>query len=256
MTDERWRRVKALFQAALERPAEERAAFLAAATGDDAALRREVESLLASDISGVGFLDRLPVASESVLADLLAARPSSMDATLSHTVLAAGLRVGPYEIVAPLGAGAMGEVYRARDTKLNRDVALKVLPERFALDPDRSARFKREAQLLATLNHPNIGAIYGLDESSGAQALVLELIDGPTLADRIALGPILVDEALTIARQIAEARKRRTRRASSIATSSRRISRSPAMGWSKCSTSGWRKYGTAPRSPTSPGHRG
>ena len=205
MTDERWPRVKALFQAAVERPAEERDAFLAAATGDDDALRREVESLLASDASDVSFLDQLPVASESVLADPLAAPPASMDHTRSHTVLAAGLRVGPYEIVAPLGAGAMGEVYRACDTKLNRDVALKVLPELFALDPDRLARFTREAQLLATLNHPNIAAIYGLEESNGAQALVLELVDGPTLADRIALGPIPLEEALTIARQIAEA---------------------------------------------------
>jgi serine/threonine-protein kinase len=197
--------VKALFQAAVERPAEERDAFLAAATGDDAALRREVESLLTSDSSDISFLDRLPVASESVLADPLAALQTSMDFTLSHTVLAAGLRIGPYEIVAPLGAGAMGEVYRASDSTLKRDVALKVLPERFALDPGRSARFKREAQLLATLNHPNIGAIYGLEESNGARALVLELVDGPTLADRIALGPISLEEALTIARQIAEA---------------------------------------------------
>ena len=205
MTDERWPRVKALFQAAVERPAEERDAFLAAATGDDEALRREVESLLTSDTSDVSFLDQLPVASEPVLADALAAPPASMDHTLSHAVLTPGLRVGPYEIVAPLGAGAMGEVYRACDTKLNRVVALKVLPERFALDPDRLARFTREAQLLATLNHPNIAAIYGLEESNGAQALVLELVDGPTLADRIALGPISLAEALTIARQIAEA---------------------------------------------------
>ena len=92
-----------------------------------------------------------------------------------------------------------------RDTKLNRIVALKVLPERFALDPDRSARFTREAHLLARLNHPNIAAIYGLEESHGAQALVLELIDGPTLADRIARGPLSVAEALPIARQIADA---------------------------------------------------
>ena len=206
MTDERWPRVKALFQAAVERPPEERDAFLAAATGDDAALRRDVESLLASDSSGVNFLDRLPVASESVVVNGLATLATS------RTVLAAGLRVGSYEVVAPLGAGAMGEVYSARDTKLNRIVALKVLPERFALDPDRSARFKREAQLLATLNHPSIGAIYGLEESnpstgSGAavQALVLELVDGPTLADRIAFGPMSLEESLTIARQIAEA---------------------------------------------------
>ena len=184
MIDERWPRVKALFQAAVERPAEERDAFLAAATGDDAALRREVESLLASDTSDAGFLDRLPVASASVLADPRFALTTT-DPTLSHAVLAAGVRVGPYEIVAPLGAGAMGEVYRARDTKLNRDVALKVLPERFALDADRSARFTREAHLLATLNHPHIGAIYGLEEADGVTALVLELVEGPTLADRL-----------------------------------------------------------------------
>jgi serine/threonine protein kinase len=189
----------------VERPPEQRGAFLAAATGDDAALRREVESLLASDTSHVGFLDRLPVAGGSAITEPLAALAASVDSTLSHTGLAAGRRVGPYEIVAPLGAGAMGEVYRARDTKLNRSVALKVLPERFALDPDRSARFTREAQLLATLNHPNIGAIYGLEESTGAQALVLELIEGPTLADRLVRGPMSLDEALTIARQIAEA---------------------------------------------------
>ena len=205
MTDERWPRVKALFQAAVERPPDERDAFLAAATGDDDAVRREVESLLTADASDVSFLDQLPVASEPVLADALAGLTASMDHTHSHPVLTAGLRVGSYEIVAPLGAGAMGEVYRACDTKLNREVALKVLPERFALDSDRLARFRREAQLLATLNHPNIGAIYGLEESNGGQALVLELVDGPTLADQLALGPIPLEEALTIARQIAEA---------------------------------------------------
>ena len=107
MTDERWPRVKALFQAAVERPADERDAFLAAATGDDAALRREVESLLASDTADGSVLDRLPVASESGLADPLAVPPTSMDPTPPHPALAAGVRVGPYAIVAPLGAGAM-----------------------------------------------------------------------------------------------------------------------------------------------------
>src|SRR5919204_195011 len=119
--------------------------------------------------------------------------------------LSAGTRLGAYEIVGALGAGGMGEVYRARDTKLNRDVALKILAGEFALDPDRLARFRREAQVLASLNHPNIGAIYGFEESNGLHALVLELVDGPTLADRIARGPIPVDEALAIARQIADA---------------------------------------------------
>src|SRR5438552_4532556 len=99
----------------------------------------------------------------------------------------------------------MGEVYRARDTKLNRDVALKVLPDAFALDPERLARFKREAQVLASLNHPNIAAIYGFEDSGSTHALVLELVEGPTLADRIAHGPIPLDEALPIATQIAHA---------------------------------------------------
>ena len=99
----------------------------------------------------------------------------------------------------------MGEVYRARDTKLDRDVALKVLPQAFTDDPDRLARFEREAKVLASLNHPNIGHIYGLEEADGQKALVLELVEGPTLADRIAQGPIPVNEALPIAKQIAEA---------------------------------------------------
>jgi len=119
--------------------------------------------------------------------------------------LSAGTRLGSYEILAPLGAGGMGEVYRARDPKLNRDVALKVLPELLADDPDRLARFQREARVLASLNHPNIAHIHGLEESNGISAIVMELVEGPTLADRVAQGPILLDEALAIAAQIAEA---------------------------------------------------
>src|SRR5215468_10667969 len=99
----------------------------------------------------------------------------------------------------------MGEVYRAHDTKLNRDVAIKILPPAFANDPDRLARFKREAQVLASLNHPNVAAIYGFEDSGAVHALVLELVEGPTLADRIARGPLPIDEALKIAKQIAEA---------------------------------------------------
>ncbi len=116
-----------------------------------------------------------------------------------------GVKLGPYEILAPLGAGGMGEVYRAHDSRLKRDVAIKVLPAALALDPDRMARFEREARLLASLDHPNIGAIYGLEESNGTRSLVLSLIEGPTLADRIAAGPIPVEEAVHIAKQIAEA---------------------------------------------------
>ena len=119
--------------------------------------------------------------------------------------LAAGTRLGPYDIVSLLGTGGMGEVYRARDTKLNRDVALKILSGALTLDEDRTARFRREAQVLAALNHPNIAQIYGFEDSASTHALVLELVEGRTLADRIAEGPVAVDEALHIAKQIADA---------------------------------------------------
>ncbi len=119
--------------------------------------------------------------------------------------LSSGTRFGPYEIHSPLGAGGMGEVYQARDTKLNREVALKVLPENLATDPERMARFRREAQVLASLNHSNIAAIYGIEDTSNAPALIMELVEGVTLADRIARGPIPVAEAIPIARQIADA---------------------------------------------------
>jgi serine/threonine protein kinase len=119
--------------------------------------------------------------------------------------LTLGSRVGGYEVSQLIGAGGMGEVYRGHDIKLNRNVALKILPDAFAQDPDRLGRFRREAQLLASLNHPNIGSIFGFEESDGIHALVLELVEGPTLADRIAGGPLSLDEAMPIARQIAEA---------------------------------------------------
>jgi len=125
--------------------------------------------------------------------------------------LSSGDRLGPYEIVAPLGAGGMGEVYRAKDTKLGREVAIKVLPAEVARDAERLARFKREAQLLASLNHPNIGAIYGLEEAPGTSAgqavtfLVLELVEGEDLAERLTRGAVPIDETLVIAKQIAEA---------------------------------------------------
>jgi serine/threonine-protein kinase len=119
--------------------------------------------------------------------------------------LAPGTRLGAYEILSLLGQGGMGEVYRARDARLGRDVAIKVLPSDVTADRDRLARFEREAQVLASLNHPNIAHIHGIDDSAGTPALIIELVDGPTLADRIVRGPIPLDEALLIARQIAEA---------------------------------------------------
>src|SRR5271170_7222435 len=119
--------------------------------------------------------------------------------------ITSGTRIGPYEVASLLGVGGMGEVYRSRDSKLGREVALKVLPATVAADPDRLARFGREAKLLASLNHPNIAAIYGLEDSGSAYALVMELVEGPTLADRITSGPMPSEEVLPIAKQICEA---------------------------------------------------
>jgi len=116
-----------------------------------------------------------------------------------------GKTLGNFTLEAQIGKGGMGEVYKAKDQKLGRDVAIKVLPEKFAKDADRVARFQREAKLLASLNHPNIAAIHGLEESDGTHFLVLELIEGDTLADRIKSGPIPAEEALKLALQIAEA---------------------------------------------------
>ena len=123
---------------------------------------------------------------------------------LKLLALVPGSWLGAYEVLALLGSGGMGEVYRAKDTKLNRDVALKILPDIFRHDPERLARFRREAQVLAALSHPHIGAIYGLDEAGGTQFLVLELVDGESLDRRIARGPIPIDETLAIVTQIAE----------------------------------------------------
>ena len=116
-----------------------------------------------------------------------------------------GTRVGPYEVIGPIGAGGMGEVYRARDPRLQRDVAIKILPSSFAQDPDRVQRFEREARILAALDHRHIAAIYGVEDVAGSKGLVLEFVEGLTLAERIARGPLDLHEALTIARQIADA---------------------------------------------------
>jgi eukaryotic-like serine/threonine-protein kinase len=191
---ERWRRLEEVCQAALERPAEERAAFLAQACGADEELRREAASLLEREARVQGFL-------ETPLGELAA------DATYSPGEPRdfIGRRVGAYEIRARLGAGGMGEVYRAHDHTLGRDVAIKVLPAAFSADRERLARFEREARLLASLSHPHIGAIYGLEGSGDVRALVLELIDGETLETRLGRGPLAAAHALTLAVQIAEA---------------------------------------------------
>ena len=204
MNSEKWQRAKALFQAALERPAAERAAFVESAVEADEELRLEVQLLLRADAAGVNVLDRLTLADAAVIAAGATDFPSGQGDPL-ESALSVGHRIGPYTVTALLGAGAMGQVYRARDPKLNRDVALKVLPAAFAGDADRLVRFKREAQMLAALNHPNIAGIYGFEDAGHEHALVLELVDGPTLEEVIARGPLPLDETLAFARQIAEA---------------------------------------------------
>ena len=193
-----WHRVKEIVQAALARTPAERIAFAQRMCGDDASLRAEVESLLAAIERAGSFIEQPAIPSPSVTF------PAGWVPDVGRRALEPGAPLGPYTILEFVGAGGMGEVYRARDGNLNRDVALKVRPAAFALDPDRFARFKREAQILAALNHPNIASIYGLESSDGIQALVLELIEGPTLASRIGRGRIPVSEALSIAKQIAE----------------------------------------------------
>ena len=139
--------------------------------------------------------------------------------------LSSGMLLGPYTIVAPLGAGGMGEVYRATDTRLKRQVAIKVLPSMLAADPERLGRFQREAEVLASLNHPHIAAIYGFEEANGVKALVMELVEGATLADRIAQGPSPSTRRCRSRDRLPKPWKRRTSAASSTAISSRRTSR-------------------------------
>ncbi len=205
MTDERWPRIRQLFEAVVDRPAVERAEFLAAATAGDDVLRREVEALLAADAAAVGLSERWPAASDSALAALRGAVNGIRSDDPVSPGLTAGHRVGNYDVIAPLGTGGMGEVYRAHDARLGRDVAVKILPHAFTADPDRLARFAREARVLASLSHPHIAGIYGIEEIGEGPALVLELVDGPTLADRISAGRLPVQEALDIAGQIADA---------------------------------------------------
>ena len=202
MSSDRWRQVEDLCHAALAYHGEERRAFLANACQGDEGLRREVESLLAQESSAEGFM--------SVPAAALAGS-AGLDQP-GRTLI--GARLGSYTIRSLLGVGGMGEVYRAHDETLGREVAIKVLSPALTAEPDRRARFEREARMLATVNHPHIGAIYGVEEADGVRALVLELVEGETLAERIARSvrdPIAgapglsVNEALTIARQIADA---------------------------------------------------
>ena len=164
--------------------------------------------------------------------------------------LTPGTRIGIYEVTGPLGAGGMGEVHRARDTALDRDVALKVLPEAFTADPERRARFEREAKVLASLNHPNIAQIYGFEESGESRALVLELVEGPTVADLIERGPSPSTTPCRSRGRSPRPSRRRTRPAWCTATSSRPTSRCAGTGPSRCSTSASRRRSSPSPRPT------
>jgi serine/threonine protein kinase len=191
----RWPRVKEIFHSALECLPDQRTAFVRDACGEDVALRDDVESLLAAHAEAGSFAERGAI--EGLIASSVAERGAPAMAT--------GAELGRYRILEPLDAGGMGEVYRALDTGLHREVAIKVLPAVLSADPQRIARLEREARLLAALNHPHIATIHGFEVAGGLHAIVMELIDGQTLADRLSSGPLPIDEALEIARQIAAA---------------------------------------------------
>src|SRR6266581_370802 len=165
----RWQQIKRLYDSALGKDGEARAVFLREACAGDEALRREVESLLFHADQNGSFLKGPAI---EVMAQ-------TMGKEIGGTLV--GRQVGSYQITAQVGAGGMGVVYRAHDSKLGRDIAIKTLPREFSRDPDRLARFRREARMLASLNHPNIAAIYGLEESSDVVCLILELVEGETL---------------------------------------------------------------------------
>ena len=195
---DRRRQIEDLYHRAMKRDAGQRSAFLRDECAGDEELRQEVESLLKYESGAEQLME--------VSAMQMAARSLAQE----NLRLLEGRQISSYKILSLIGRGGMGEVYRAHDTKLSRDVAVKVLPRAFTNDPDRLARFEREARVLASLNHPNVGAIYGFEEvadRSGVQlrALILEFVDGDTLADRIARGPLSLSAAVAIARQVAEA---------------------------------------------------
>src|ERR1051326_5892910 len=180
---EHWHQVDKIFHEAWKREPNERDRFLERECGGDPSLRKEIETLLQAHSAAGSFLE----------------------SPISRMAMQVGTELGSLKITALLGKGGMGEVYRARDAKLKRDVAVKILPPEFSSDRDRAMRFQREAELLASLNHPNIATIYDVEEAEGSTFLILELVEGETLAERIRRGPIPLEECLRIAKSICEA---------------------------------------------------
>ncbi len=168
-------------------------------------------------------------------------------------MLEPGTRVGPYQVLSPLGAGGMGEVYRARDTVLGRHVALKTLPEELARHPQRLTRLKREARILASLNHPGIATLYGVEEHDGTPVLAMEVVEGETLSERLHRGPLPLKETLRIGQQVAEAvATRLTSRECCTGTSSPPTCASPETAAPRCSTSAWHARSTSTSSRPTP----
>ena len=219
----KWPEISRVFAAAAELEGAPRQAYLDSACQHDPGVRAAVESLLNAH-NNAGSFGAAPV----------------FAASTDVKRLSPGSQLGPFQIESLLGAGGMGEVYRAY-TKLHRAVAIKVLPDFFAQDVNRLARFEEEARALAALNHPRVGAIYGLEESTGVAALVLELVEGPTLAERLAVGPLSFDEVIWIARQLADGLEAAHSAGSSTGTSSRPTSRSLPTGTSRSWISVWQK---------------
>ena len=196
MTPERWQQIRDVLHSAMQLPSMDRAAFLDVHCAGDAELRKEIEELLVSD-------DRvLAGCLESPGLEQLA--PQSQ-ASANSTVLAAGTKLGPYVVQSILGAGGMGEVYKARDTRLNRTVAIKVLPQSLSADPVRRQRFEREARAISALQHPNICTLYDIGSQDGCDYLVMEYLEGETLADRLGKGRLTLDQTLRYAAEVADA---------------------------------------------------
>src|SRR3989441_11935362 len=193
MKPARWHQIEHLYLKALEMEESQRSAFLREACSGDEELRQDVDRLLAEELQIGSFLEK-PALAKIAYEFAATAAPSWV-----------GRQIGSYQFLSLLGSGGMGEVYRARDSKLKRDVAIKVLPDEFSRDPERVSRFQREVEVLASLNHPHIAAIYDLAQFGESRFLVLELVEGETLAERLCRGPVPLDEALRIAEQIAEA---------------------------------------------------
>jgi serine/threonine protein kinase len=196
MNPERWQKIRRICEDALERKAGAREAFLQKACAGDAQLRAEVDSFLSGGTGKDAFIETPAIE--------IAAKAVAEDSAHSHAPDLTGETLLHYQVTAKIGSGGMGEVYRARDDRLKRDVAIKILPDVFSEDPERRARFDREATLLASLNHPNVASIYGIERAGKKRFLVLELVEGETLAQRLAKGPLPLEEALQVSRQIAE----------------------------------------------------